>query len=101
MALAAMYVSDGTFAVRSTERNDRVQGQEGIAEQWQSILRTGVVSISVTSTRARREGEAIVEEGSFTMRRKDKSLFAQGRYTARWRRDVGVWKLEHHALVAE
>jgi ketosteroid isomerase-like protein len=100
-ALTSLYVPDASLEMRTPQAHDRVQGEEGIAAQWQSTLRAGVVSFDATITDAQVAGGAISEKGTFLMKRKDKSVYARGNYTATWRKDAGVWKLVKHAFVAE
>jgi hypothetical protein len=64
-ALAAVYVVDGTFEMRSPTANDRVRGHEGIAAQWQSILRWElVVFLTFADGNRAREFERYLKSGS-------------------------------------
>jgi ketosteroid isomerase-like protein len=100
-AIAAFYVSDATFELKTPTGKDRVRGADAIAGPWQSAIREGVVTFAVTGTDGKIDAGVISETGRFTMTRKDASVFARGTYAATWRKDNGVWKIVTHALVMD
>jgi ketosteroid isomerase-like protein len=99
--IAAFYLSEASFELRTPEGQDRVRGAESIAGLWQGPIREGAVSFEVVISDAKQEAGSIAEQGTFVMKTKDGSAFARGSYTAEWRRDGGTWKLARHSLVVQ
>jgi ketosteroid isomerase-like protein len=98
-AVTAVYAADATFEIRTPQGQDRVKGADAIASQWQNAISGGAVTFDVTITDAKLDGDVIVEQGSFVMKKKDATVFASGTYTSEWNRAGTVWKLARHAIM--
>lgn len=99
--IAAVYVADATFKMKTPTGSDQVRGAESVAGMWQSPIGAGAVSFDVTIATIDVKGDALTESGTFVMKKKDASVFAKGTYSASWRRESKVWKIVSHDLVAE
>jgi ketosteroid isomerase-like protein len=97
--VTAFYADEASFELRTPGGYDRVRGADSIGGLWQKAMSDGAVGFDVTIAEATTEAGAIVDKGTFVMRRKDGTVFVKGTCTAEWRKVGADWKLVRHIVV--
>jgi len=86
-AVAQLYTEDGKLLPPGS---DAVSGQPAIAEFWQSVMESGVATVSLMIDEVNGAGDWAYELSHYAMY---DSTGGEGKYIVVWRRTVDGWRL--------
>ena len=73
--------------------SDFVQGQENIAEFWQTAINMGITSIKLDLLEIEQHGDSAIEVGRYTMSTANNEVIDYGKGMVVWKFENGGWKL--------
>jgi uncharacterized protein (TIGR02246 family) len=89
-AVAAMYTERAHVFPPNSEL---VKGRADIEKFWQGAMDGGIKGVAVKTSEVEAFGDALVEEGTYTLFGKDGAALDKGKYLVLWHRVEGAWKL--------
>jgi uncharacterized protein (TIGR02246 family) len=89
-SIAATYTPDALYFLPNKEP---MKGRQAIQKHWQSILDSGVSSLTVKISELESSGDLADEVGTYEVKNKQGEVVERGNYCVVWKRVGGQWLL--------
>jgi uncharacterized protein (TIGR02246 family) len=88
--VAARYTQDGQLF---PPNYDVMSGREAIQAFWQVVLDMGIKPAHLQTVEAERQGDVIIEVGTYVLHGEGSQVVDKGKYIVIWKQEGGQWKL--------
>ena len=88
--IAATYTPDALYFLPNAEP---MKGRQAIQKHWQSLLDSGVSSLTLKTIEVESAGDLADEVGTYEVKNKQAEVVERGNYCVVWKRVGGQWLL--------